>query len=645
MAVVIFHAFPESLPGGFVGVDVFFVISGFLITGILIRELDSGEFSFARFYARRIRRIFPALAAVLASCLVAGWYLLLPDEFAQLGEHVAAGAAFVSNIVLWQESGYFEDAASRTVLLHLWSLGIEEQFYLAWPLILFAGWKLRARPVWLVSALLIGSFALNQASIEGDPTGTFYSPLTRSWELAIGALLATTARHCDIPLVARHILAVAGIALIATAILWLSETMAYPGWNALLPTLGSAAIILAGPSAIVNRVLGTTVPVWIGKISYPFYLWHWPLLVFPAIVLDGQVSVEIRLIAVFAAIVLSVATHLLLERPLRSNRHLLTKASILAVVVGSLAIVGLAVVTMGGLEQRSTVAPYVNTQQWLDQRTTWEFAENEYCLKRFPSEDRRPRWWFCMLEKDEPPTLFLMGNSFANHLYPGLAEAPELDKENILQFGSCDPSLGLSFTYGRTHPCFGPGRQRQEAMLSNIVEQNPTIHKVILSAPWPSFNEAGEAVDYFDPNLVEGQYRSVPPVEGETSFEAFMAALERRIAFLAARNIETTLVLMTPELGYNLATCYTGRPLVPSENSCTTSYAGELAKQVWFRKGVESIASRYPELRVFDPLPLFCEGDICDLRGNDGPLLRDVGHLSVAGSERLGRVLAPLVAP
>ncbi|KAB2889547.1 MAG: acyltransferase, partial [Desulfobulbaceae bacterium] len=188
--VLIFHAFPENMPGGFVGVDVFFVISGYLISGLIFADLQKGSFRFSDFYARRIRRIFPALILVLAASSLLGWFLLLPDEFAQLGRHVAGGAGFVSNFVLLGEAGYFDSEAELKPLLHLWSLGIEEQFYFIWPLLLFVAWKKRWAPLTLILLLLTGSFAFNIDRVHDHPTSTYFLPFTRFWELMIGCTLA-----------------------------------------------------------------------------------------------------------------------------------------------------------------------------------------------------------------------------------------------------------------------------------------------------------------------------------------------------------------------------------------------------------------------------------------------------------------------
>jgi peptidoglycan/LPS O-acetylase OafA/YrhL len=206
LAVIAFHAFPSLCPGGFVGVDVFFVISGYLITGIILRQIDERRFGFLLFYARRLRRIFPGLLLVLAGCLIFGWFALLAVEYGPLGKHVAAGASFVSNFVLWQESGYFDTSAGLKPLLHLWSLGIEEQFYLFWPLLLFLCGRSRKVSLALTVMLVVTSFYCSYRTAIGYPVADFYSPVTRWWELMVGATLAhgTAAKHYPIVCIKRN---------------------------------------------------------------------------------------------------------------------------------------------------------------------------------------------------------------------------------------------------------------------------------------------------------------------------------------------------------------------------------------------------------------------------------------------------------
>src|SRR5258707_3234889 len=280
LAVVGFHAFPYWVRGGFVGVDIFFVISGYLISANIFGALEASRFSFAEFYARRIKRIFPALLLLLVVVSVVAWFTLLPNEYKQIGKHTAAGASFVPNFVFWKEAGYFDTASEIKPLLHLWSLGIEEQFYVFWPLLLWAGAKRRNGFLLITLMVALMSFAVNVVTVHTDTAAAFYSPLSRIWELMIGGLLcyfrppraSLTRRSLNWP-------AICGILLIGISVTSMNREMPLPGWLALLPTTGACLAIAAGPDAWLNRNLLSNPPMtWVGLISYPLYLWHWPLL-------------------------------------------------------------------------------------------------------------------------------------------------------------------------------------------------------------------------------------------------------------------------------------------------------------------------------------------------------------------------------
>jgi len=276
LSVVIFHAFPKLLKGGFIGVDIFFVISGFLISTIIMGSLERNSCSFIEFYSRRIKRIFPALILVLTACFVFGWFALLADEYKQLGKHIAGGAGFISNFLFWRESGYFDNAAETKPLLHLWSLGIEEQFYIIWPLLLWLAWKRRFNLLTITMVVAIISLALNVGKVHSDATAAFYSPQTRFWELLIGSVLAYMTLHRQHLLpkfkhkldswlgqiiyaqapetngkTLHSVQSLLGAFLIIAGLL-ITKQKYFPGWWALLPTLGAVLIISAGTQACVQ---------------------------------------------------------------------------------------------------------------------------------------------------------------------------------------------------------------------------------------------------------------------------------------------------------------------------------------------------------------------------------------------------------
>ncbi len=356
LSVVAFHAFPTWLRGGFIGVDIFFIISGYLISSILLKGLETGTFSFKTFYARRIKRIFPALLTVMAACLAFGWIALFPDEYKQLGKHVFGGAGFVSNLLLWNEVGYFDRAAETKPLLHLWSLGIEEQFYIFWPVILLLAWKRRMKLALLTAVLAGASFLLNVAGVTHRASATFYSPASRAWELLFGALLAGhLLKPGQANAAPRHWQSVLGLALLAIGMVFVTRERHFPGWLALLPTLGALLLIGAGPQAWVNRtLLSNRLMVWFGLISYPLYLWHWPLLSFAQIIESKTPSDAIRAGAIALAVLLAWITYRFIERPLRFGAGRARVAGLACAMVAVAAIGGF-LVQQDGLPKRASI--------------------------------------------------------------------------------------------------------------------------------------------------------------------------------------------------------------------------------------------------------------------------------------------------
>jgi peptidoglycan/LPS O-acetylase OafA/YrhL len=441
LAVIGFHGFPEYIAGGFVGVDVFFVISGFLISGIILDETRVGMFSLQRFYARRVRRIFPALLLVLVVSLLAGWWLLLPADLLRLGKQLAASAAFVSNFYLWFQSSYFSPDARTFPLLHLWSLGVEEQFYIVWPLIIIG---LRRRPNWTMSAIVligISSFCLNVALIDNHEAD-FYSPVTRAWELMLGASLAWLRRRDDMALPSKRsadVATIAGLILIFGSTL-LFDQPSYPGWLALVPTIGTALILWGGASSgVASSILSTRALVFVGLISYPLYLWHWPLLVFSEAFKFAPLSPLERGLVIAVSFILAWLTYELVESRFRAGRVNRTKIAALSGGMIFIVLAGLAMVEGQGFETRFP-------------KQIREFAE----VRGYPASwrihvcliDPKKETTFgksCM--EEARPLLFVWGDSTAAALMPGLRQLQHERNFGVAQFtaNSCEPWLAVSF--------------------------------------------------------------------------------------------------------------------------------------------------------------------------------------------------------
>jgi len=334
LAVLAFHARIPLLQGGFIGVDVFFVISGYLITGLLVRELRSaGRIDLRRFYARRARRLLPAALVVIAVTLLASWFLLPTIDFPDVARDGAAAALYVSNYrFALVATDYFAAQSAPSPLLHYWSLGVEEQFYLFWPLLLLMVarvWSLRR--LWAVAlAVAVASFALSLWITGVDAPWAFYSLPTRAWQLALGALaaLGVLAIPARWPSLVASAVSALGLALIVAGVLLIKPATPFPGVAALLPAAGAALVIVGGERhrGPVGRALATPVPRWFGRISYSLYLWHWPVIVI-ALTMGPELSLADRVLLLALTFVLSLFTYLALENPIRRNGWLMANAA------------------------------------------------------------------------------------------------------------------------------------------------------------------------------------------------------------------------------------------------------------------------------------------------------------------------------
>jgi peptidoglycan/LPS O-acetylase OafA/YrhL len=471
MLVVNFHAFPNALPGGFIGVDIFFVISGFLITGIIARELAEKRFSLVGFYNRRIRRIFPALIVVLATVQVLGWLWMLPHAYAQLSSDVFASAGFAANIALMLQSGYFDVESAKKPLLHLWSLGIEEQFYLAWPLTLMLAARWRVGLLVVAGVIAVASFILNVALIGHDPVATFYLPFTRAWELLAGAVLACGWSGLEQSEPASNRRAGAGLALIVIAAAVLNIHRAFPGWWALLPVAGSA-LLLSAPASRINRTLLSWPPmVWIGLISYPLYLWHWPLLVMFAIIKFEPLTLVDRELTLLASAALAWSTYRFVEMPLRFGERRRLKVAALGTGMAVVALAGALIYAGRGFdvrlpaEIRAMADVPEQTGQWRVNKCLIDLSHQS----NFAEE---------CVERDRRPLLLLWGDSTAGALMPGLFKAQQTHNFGLAQFtaSSCVPILNVDIA--GTPNC----RANNDRVLATAIRLKPDI--ILLHGTW-----------------------------------------------------------------------------------------------------------------------------------------------------------------
>ncbi len=451
VSVVAFHVERRLAPGGFVGVDIFFVISGYLISRIIFSEISVGQFSLRRFYARRVRRIFPALALVLGAVWLGGLLWLPPPALTVLGQHQLEAAAYILNFSLAAEVNYFAPSAQGNPLLHLWSLSIEEQFYIVWPALLILGLRLRLPTAALILAVTALSFGFNLYSTPRDPTAAFYLPWGRVWELALGAAVARFELSRGPPPggARRGGLALAGIALMAAAIVLFDENQAFPGWRAVVPTLG-CAMVIAFPGRWSEKLLCAAPMQFFGNLSYPFYLWHWPLLAFAFLRWGALAPPGLRPALAALALILAALTNRFVERPIFafSVRRPWKTVAALAAALAALGLIGMLTRAEKGFPGRypAQVAaifafpPHGFEQQAYRAGLCYDDRRDEHLTPETVAQAFAPQ----CLQKADPakPTLLLLGDSHGAHLYAGLS-AVFGDRANILQLNAsyCAPLI------------------------------------------------------------------------------------------------------------------------------------------------------------------------------------------------------------
>ncbi len=619
LSVVLYHAFPDKLPGGFVGVDIFFVISGYLISTILFTSLEQQRLSLVEFYVRRIRRIFPALITVMLFTLAAGWWLLVGEEFTQLGKHTSGGAGFISNFLFWNESGYFDTEAEAKPLLHLWSLAIEEQFYIIWPVLLMLVWRLRWNLLWTAAAAAILSMALNVAITQQDTVAGFYSPLTRFWELLLGAVLAALhLRGMTSAPRLSHLCSLVGAGCLLAALALLNQQRTFPGWWALLPTLGTVLLIAAGPQGVVNRRLLMAKPmVAIGLISYPLYLWHWPLLVYVGLV-EHDPPNGLRALVVLSAMLLAWLTYRFIEKPLRFSRNARSASLGLLATMLCLLFVGLAV-NNGLLTPRHT-SPEL--KPILDAVDDWHYPTG------LDPVDSSVEGVFQARSESTAITLFL-GDSHVQQYGPDIARIVEHNRERattamLVTSGGCPPIPDVFDDRAKDKDC-----EQSRAYGLELIA-TPSVSAVVIGGCWNCYFIAetkprtpDSKNDFYA--LDNGRKMFFRDGEGVALAQAKLEALLRDIA----AHKPVYLMLDNP-IGADYA------PQNLFEGSRITGLAPRGdgrqrvaldADEVRLHQQLMALAQR-SGAKVLDPRQHLCNDDGCLRMARDGrPLYSDSDHL------------------
>jgi peptidoglycan/LPS O-acetylase OafA/YrhL len=620
LAVVLFHIDADLLPGGFAGVDIFFVISGFLITGNILRDIDSEKgFSWLEFYRRRILRLLPVLFVVLLTTLIFGHFILIPEDFREMSYAAIASIASAANVYFtyFLNTDYFAEASHVRPLLHLWSLGVEEQFYVFWPIILVSVLSFAGRwPLILVTLVIAsGSFLLAESLLHTQPKFAYYMLPTRGGELLIGALLAIWIRDRDMSRIPEAVWALSGatgLLLVFFSLIWVSEDKGFPGLNALPSTLGAALIILGGSGGpgLVARILARPVLVWIGLISYSLYLWHWPILAFyryaygPVDVLTGAWLFVLMLL-------MSYASYRFVEQPCRRLRWSFPSVIFRGVAPGSLALMVLCgcIVLTKGYGLYALDSAYV---QALDRiKPAPPAYAYSYVCQTYRLTHEALSGAKCVVNSDQDPKVLLWGDSHAAH-YVGV-------------LGALAEKLGFGFR-NAAHSACPPLLEGAELVVPE--------HR--LRDCLDSLSVVRSHLDRYSTIVIAGAWG-----EYQRRNSDFMALLEDTIDSLVDSGKRVLVLGQVPSFRNVDRKCQQ-KALKALVRGCEgEGQSLATSSQPGINRTLRALVEkRWPDVYYFDVGEAICSGDVCSSSIDDMLVYYDNGHLSMDGSWLVGRTIA-----
>lgn len=630
LPVVLFHAGISGFSGGFVGVDVFFVISGYLITSIIMREVNENNFAYTDFWARRARRILPASALMIVMVLIAGWFCMAPLDYFELARSARSQAYFAGNFYFWEEAGYFEGASELKPLLHTWSLAVEEQFYLLFPLLfLFFHRFFPSIKYFALVLVFIASFAGGAIAIHENPDGVFYLLPGRAWELLMGSLVAIYgSRSVKNPLLSE-VISLSGLAMILYSIAFFNASTVFPGINALLPTLGAALIIWTNThhDTRVKKLLSFRFFVWFGLISYSLYLWHWPVLVFARYLSIEEQQLPDKLLLVGISIVLGYLSWKYIETPFRKKQWLPTNARILAGAFLSIMVIATIAQTIRRAEGYPPRLPeralnYARAAEWSD--------EQKACADLEPRAIKQNKFCRVTPENSKGKPVFFWGDSHATAFFPGIKEKAFEYHISIIHASKS----GCASLLGRLRVDFPECMEFNQAVMEQL--DTLDVDTIILANRWSA--------------LVYGQREKegVAPVmlgEGTKTVDnakvLFKEYLFNTITELRSRGIEVWLIREVPFQKTDIPHLLTRMAL---KNQDVSPVGVSRAQHAEDRAFVDEVFDgiHMEGVRIIDPTANLCDEHFCPASLNGKSLYRDDDHLSVDGSLYAADVFDPV---
>ena len=637
--VIAFHFAAWSMPGGFIGVDVFFVISGYLISGLILNRLHQDRFTFADFYARRFRRIMPALIVVVAVTLAIGCIILMPSDLREAARSSIYAVLGVSNFYFLQNTGYFDITAEMMPFLHTWSLGVEEQFYLVWPLATWGLYRLtggRSGPMMTVIALVtVASLFLNLVVAQHSPKHDFYLPLTRAWELGLGALLIFLPRLGDtrVGRAGAQILTLTGASLVVGAGIMLKSDLAYPGYYAIAPVVGAALLIYdSGRASLVRSVLSLAPVEFIGRISYSLYLWHWPVRVLWRHFNNGDAPTAIELPGLLAvSLILSVLSWRFIETPARQVRWRprLVFASAGA-AAGLVCGAAFAIVQNDGLSER--LSPELRGMSGADVMWNWQ-CPRHLAVPVLRADDSSLTGNYCAFGTDWDKAVsrvLLWGDSNATHFTQALHRAGLMTGTAVIEVSPCPPIINSRI--GRRDYLVAPGYWERCAAQRDLViawlAKSPEIGKVILAARWSALTDVmREASSDLEPSK---------PAKLRLLEEATRDLLTQ----ISSPSRQILIVNDIPPVpAPDPAGCFLSRRGLPRGRKCTTELEVLAHKMMAIHQRpshqvLEAVGPSFPNTTVISPEDRLCRDDRCATALDGEFIYRDGLHLRRNLSDR-----------
>ena len=595
LLVVLYHAFPKVVPAGYLGVDIFFVISGYLITQNIVLNCHNIK-DLQKFYLSRIRRIFPSLVTVLMAVLFFGWFLFLAMDYRQLSKHVAGATTFTSNFLFWSESGYFDNASETKPLLHLWSLAIEEQFYLIFPLFIIAlrRIKLNNYLTLILSVATLFSFTFYILQSRDNITAAFYSPLSRFWQLLAGSLLATSNfRILSTPKLGGNrtnsIFIIIALLLLVVAMLLNGARGKSQGVWSLLPVVAAMLIISNQSTTLTIKILENKHLISVGLISYPLYLWHWPLLTFPKVIIGATSPPVVVIFLLLVSVALSIITYKFIETPLRYTLAPGVALSVLGGLIASLFFSSVIIffnngVTSRAIEQQNTLFAGDIGHDYFHRYISEKFypCTPSLIFQKALSWNGNTR---CNQSKENTPINFLLfGDSHAEHLFIGIAKM--VPDKNVGFYIHNGPPLNSDTRFSR---------------LLNEATQNKSIKTVLISYNWAAY----------DFNLKQ---------------------IDELILKLHLAEKEVYIADGFPTFSFDPKSCkYQGK--------CEEYNADAAEPSRSYLSELESLAKKYDWLNFIKTTSYLCKENTCSMATGSDLLYRDTNHLNITGSKFISQLI------